>query len=178
MPPEEARELFLRLHRALNHSSRMGGFVNCWHHNEGEAAALWKIYAGDALAVQSTIGRLKQSFQNEQRPISIGQVRYVEDPERDMRDTVDMRSTLLTKRSVFDYEKEIRALFLEWPPVETAEDFDGLVIPPGHNIVVNLNILIEKVYKYGHGGKPVELSKMGNKPAFWRDPVSLTTPRR
>src|SRR5579885_861214 len=39
-------------------------YVNCWYMNEHESAAMWKLYsaAGDGIAVQSTIGRLKRCF--------------------------------------------------------------------------------------------------------------------
>lgn len=42
-------------------------FFNCWHMNDGESDAMWKIYVrgSEGVAIQSTVGRLIASF-NEQ----------------------------------------------------------------------------------------------------------------
>src|SRR5258705_2583306 len=45
-------------------SSHQFTFVNCWHVNPFESAAMWKIYCGngDGVAILSTFERLKNSF--------------------------------------------------------------------------------------------------------------------
>lgn len=197
LDPQDSSDLSRVIFSALSHSSRLGSFVNCWHRNEGESAALWKIYSGESLAIQSDVGRLKRCFHAERRrQIQLGQVEYVEDPEGEVTDKADLTKALLTKRSVFDYEREIRAFMFDWPPVETAADFDGLDIPAGFPVSVDLNILIECVYvspnqtgwfksliestlaRYGYGKKLVKWSRMGQKPEYWRDPRTLTRPLR
>lgn len=44
--------------------SHENSYVNCWHMNQRESAAMWKLYArsGDAIAVQSTYSRLHASL--------------------------------------------------------------------------------------------------------------------
>jgi len=182
---------------ALGHSSRLGSVVNCWHRNEAESTALWKIYSGESLAIQSDVGRLKRCFRAERgRQIRLGQVDYVEDPEVEVTDESNMTKALLTKRSIFDYERVLRDFMFDYPPVETASDFDGLAIPAGLPVSLDLDILIGRVYvspnqtgwfksliestltKYGYRKKPVEWSQMGRKPEYWRDPRTLVTPRR
>lgn len=197
LDPQSSSDLSRAIFSALSHSSRLGSFVNCWHLNEGESAALWKIYSGESLAIRSDVGRLKRCFRAERvRQIQLGQVRYVEDPEMEITDEGNMTKALLTKRSIFDYERELRAFTFDYPPIETPDDFDGLVLPAGLPVAVDLDILIERVYvspnqtgwfksliestlaKYGYRKKPVEWSQMGRKPEYWRDPRALTTPRR
>ena len=38
--------------------------ISCWHMNENESSAMWKLYLrdGKGIAIQSTIGRLQLSF--------------------------------------------------------------------------------------------------------------------
>jgi hypothetical protein len=40
-------------------------FVNCWHMNEHESAAMWRLYsqADEAICVQSTFARLADAVQ-------------------------------------------------------------------------------------------------------------------
>ena len=42
-------------------------FVNCWHINKHESAAMWDIYGGKepSIAIKSTIKRLKQGIKSE-----------------------------------------------------------------------------------------------------------------
>jgi hypothetical protein len=41
-------------------------FFNCWHMNNSESDAMWKIYVNGngGVAISSTIARLKESFRN------------------------------------------------------------------------------------------------------------------
>jgi hydroxymethylpyrimidine pyrophosphatase-like HAD family hydrolase len=55
--------------------------VNCWHMNDYESAAMWKIYAGGkkGIAIQSTFKRLKESFKdNKEDDVHIGKVKYID----------------------------------------------------------------------------------------------------
>ncbi len=42
--------------------ARQNVFVNCWHANEHESAAMWHLYSDKGVAIRSTFGRLKASL--------------------------------------------------------------------------------------------------------------------
>src|SRR5262249_52953837 len=87
-------------------------FLNCWHMNEYESAAMWKVYlrSNEGVAIQSTFGRLISCLGRERRfSIYIGRVAYI-----DYRTGVIPESSeyepFLHKRKSFEYEREVRAL--------------------------------------------------------------------
>lgn len=93
--------------------------VNCWHANDTESVAMWKIYCGDrprSIAIQSTIGRLKQSFNANDERIWIGEVEYIDfrkwEPENRFFNvnTPNTLKTFFFKWDYFEYENEIRAV--------------------------------------------------------------------
>ncbi len=45
----------------MNSQGRQWKFLSCWHMNEGESAAMWRLYSrgNEAIAVQSTYARLR-----------------------------------------------------------------------------------------------------------------------
>ena len=54
-------------------------FFNCWHMNDAESDAMWKIYiymrGGDGVAIRSTAGRLMDCFTETPERIYLGEVR-------------------------------------------------------------------------------------------------------
>ena len=54
--------------------------INCWHVNDYESDAMWKLYSSNrqSIAIQSTIGRLKRCFNKIAERIWIGEVEYVD----------------------------------------------------------------------------------------------------
>jgi len=53
-------------------------YANCWHINESESAALWKLYSdsNNSVAIQSTVGRLKNSLGNSPEQICLSEIQY------------------------------------------------------------------------------------------------------
>src|ERR1700730_17975937 len=49
-------------------------FVSCWHLNEGESAAMWKIYSQhkEGIAIRTTFGDLKRCFTKNGPPVHAG----------------------------------------------------------------------------------------------------------
>jgi len=93
--------------------------INCWHANENESFAMWKIYSDDKhpfIAVQSTLGRLKQSFDKTEDRVWIGEVEYIDfrkwEPHNEFFnvDRPDILSAFFMKWHYFSYENEIRAV--------------------------------------------------------------------
>jgi hypothetical protein len=120
-------------------------FVSCWHVNEHESAAMWRLYglASEAICVQSTFSRLAKVLPEY---VNVGLISYI-DYERDMIPAGNIFNAVLHKRRSFAYEQEIRAVAWE----RLAADKGGAEIvknmtPGGLPIIVDLNELIERIY--------------------------------
>jgi hypothetical protein len=110
--------------------------LSCWHENEHESAAMWRIYlsAEDGVAVRTNVGRLKASLAAARDDIVLGRVRY-EDPKRSAAPSNDELAPFFCKRKSFEYEQEVRALCR----VDQASE------KPGRYLSVDLGKLIEQV---------------------------------
>lgn len=96
--------------------------VNSWHINQGESAALWKLY-GDAIAIRSSVGRLTKSigsFQVETKdghlepvPLVISKVKYLSDNDYKVPSN-NVYNAVLRKRYSFSHERELRAVISVW----------------------------------------------------------------
>ncbi len=116
--------------------------VNCWHLNENESMAMWKIYAGvkKGIAIQTTVGKLKVAFNRFRDSVRIGEISYTDEPiEHPTGWSVDKFVSCMTKRKCFEYEKELRALI--WDTTEVGRENDGSIVVP-----IEVNSLIENVY--------------------------------
>ena len=122
-------------------------FVNCWHLNEYQSAAMWKLYlqSNEGIAIRSTFDGLKDSFNNDKdNDIHIGKVKYISYNK----DLIPEGSLFpyFHKRKSFEHEKELRAVIqsfsydkqgnIDW---SRSPHRDGLYVP------VDLDLLIEKV---------------------------------
>ncbi len=91
--------------------SRKFALINCWHMNEFESAAMWKLYfkGDEGVAIESTFAKLKDSFSAARKhEIYIGEVQYL-DFERQSAPFRNVFYTFLAKRRSFEHEKELRA---------------------------------------------------------------------
>jgi len=110
--------------------------LSCWHENEHESAAMWRIYlsAEDGVAIRSSVARLREALATAAEPLIVGRVQYV-----DRRPRVDAPEHELApffcKRKSFEYEREVRALRQE----ERAPD------KPGRYVTVDVAKLIDAV---------------------------------
>ena len=142
-------------------------FINCWHLNPVESAAMWKLYPSnnEGIAVVSSPERLEQSLSPYALPHSalyrplinnpehkggayqplitiqpmIGMVEYLDFATETLPDANPTRLAFI-KRKSFEHEHELRAVFEVSPP------FPEDQIPEGINISVELSHLIETVY--------------------------------
>ena len=63
--------------------SRQWTYISCWHINDGESAAMWRLYAksDEAIAVRTTLGRLEGCLDDHRGPPHgepiIGKVKYM-----------------------------------------------------------------------------------------------------
>ncbi len=94
-------------------------FINCWHLNDYENIAMWKLYSinNKGIALQTDIQNFKDSFENSDRTIFAGKVQYI-DYEKDYfygQSGYDYKfansfTAYIHKRIIYDYEKEYRAI--------------------------------------------------------------------
>lgn len=120
--------------------------VNCWHANEHESAAMWKLYlkSDEGIAIQSTYNRYKKSIIDDEK-VLIGQVRYI-DYEKDGIDASNILGPFVHKRKSFEHEREIRGLVSKWPISGESLDFTEETIDHGLQIKVDIETLIERIH--------------------------------
>lgn len=112
-------------------------FANCWHESTHESAALWSQYGRSAIAVRSTVGRLKRAVQRSTHKIYIGRVRYL-NYSRPLPSGLPSNMFLpaFLKRKSFEHEREVRLVIYR----TVGKTKSGLTIN------ADLAALIEAVY--------------------------------
>lgn len=81
--------------------------VSCWHANDGESEALWRLYCPPLIAgvaIRSTVGKLWNAMQNERHAV-VGRVHYV-DFKKQFAHLGNER--LFFKRRSLSHENEVR----------------------------------------------------------------------
>ena len=118
--------------------------INCWHMNDHESAAMWKLYlkSDEGIAIQSTYSKLQKSLVDDET-VHLGEVKYI-DYDKEFINTINLFEPFMHKRKSFEYEKEIRAVVGKWP----RDVFDPSVetIPHGLKIEVDLKTLVERIF--------------------------------
>lgn len=113
-------------------------FINCWHANEHESAAMWDLYSSkrSGLAIKTTVGALKSSVISED-DFMLGRVEYI-DVETDTRTfEYNMIIPAFLKRMSFKHESEIRLVRLATPSSGNR--------PPVRYPYVELDVDLEKL---------------------------------
>jgi len=108
-------------------------FINCWHENEHESEAMWRLYSSfldNAVAVRTSYKNLYLALGRD-FSISIGRVKYINLQKK----FVDVHNPFWRKRKSFEHEKEVRALI-----------YDSESNSKGKALPCNLSLLIEEVY--------------------------------
>ncbi|MBU4509648.1 MAG: hypothetical protein L6305_08530 [Actinomycetia bacterium] len=124
--------------------------INCWHVNNDESYEMWKTYTSKnniistkSIAIQSTIGRLKNSFHKTKERIWIGEVKYVDHNILEPKNRVfninspNTLEVFFLKRKEFKQEQELRAVI--------NQAFSEHKSEIGINVKCNLNELIVKI---------------------------------
>ena len=115
-------------------------FISCWHMNEAESLAMWKLYAArdDSICVQSTYQKLATLLPSE---CFLGTVKYI-DYDTEFIDVNYAFNYIVHKRNSFEHERELRAVI--WPPCVhkpfTSVGDGGLIVP------VTTNDLVERIF--------------------------------
>lgn len=129
-------------------SMRASTFINCWHRNDYESFAMWKLFARDSetnhggIAILSTKGRLWKSVTpDQQEPVAVmGDVAYYD------RRTESMPSPCqwVCKDQMFSWEKEVRISTFNSPTEYGVMGFNA-DHPDGLHLPTDLHLLIEAV---------------------------------
>lgn len=106
--PKEIRDL-IDFQRGLNYEARKTIYINCWHCSEHESVALWKIYGafGKAVAIKSSIVRLRKALATTTNDIHAGRVSYA-DFETTKMSISNLFTPFTHKRQAFRFEDELR----------------------------------------------------------------------
>lgn len=112
-------------------------YVNCWHMNEHESPAMWRLYgkSDETIAIKSSYSALVQCLDES---CYVGQVIYL-NYEIDVMPQGNSLIPFVCKRKSFEHECEVRAL-------TTINAANGSVYPAGLEKSVDLNALIETIY--------------------------------
>lgn len=125
---------------------RQWTFINCWHMNTGESAAMWRLYSksNEAIAIRSSFSSLANELG---KGMYVGVVNYI-DYEQDWIPEGNGFYPFVHKRKSFSHECEVRAVFLK-PPIDLENktvDFDKRPPNGGVPIPVDLTKLVHEVY--------------------------------
>jgi len=121
---------------------RINKFITCFTSCNTENYAMWKIYTNPeyGIALKSNTKRLIKSLSNEEKEILIGEVEYLDIENITTPFHIDNKQIFIncfTKRTYFEYEKEIR-LYLDIK--ENTNNIKGL------KIKINITDFIEEIY--------------------------------
>lgn len=124
--------------------SRQWTFINCWHMNEYESEAMWKLYSksNESVAIQSTFNLLFEALSDE---VLLGIVNYI-DYDNDFMPENNYFWNYLHKRKSYEHEKELRAIIRPFK-------INGESIPKGtpnteygKTVKVQISEFIQKIY--------------------------------
>ena len=111
-------------------------FLSCWHRNDHESAAMWRLYLSyeDGVAIRSNAARLGEAFQATEESLLLGVVRYLDYQKQSIPAQHEL-DPFFCKRKSFEYETEVRLLWRAEAPSKES----------GRYITASLNDLIEEV---------------------------------
>lgn len=119
-------------------SLRYKSYINSWHLQEHESAAMWNFYAKDfeGIAIESTYRQLCTSFDIcHEFDINIGIVKYLDYKTEYIPNTGKALLPFFHKRKSYEHERELRAICIDMNKNEI-----GVYIP------VKLDELITRVF--------------------------------
>jgi hypothetical protein len=176
-PVEIAREAFRLTTIELPNQLKQKYFVSCWHMNEEESPAMWKLYTSqnESMCIRSKYKTFASLLPEESL---LGCVRYI-DYRRESFDTKETWNYIVHKRKSFEHEREIRAVIYydsETCRFELVGD-RGLIVPINmaaliKEIIVSptsksplLDVVVGLAEKYGLNA-PVLRSRVNDEPAW------------
>lgn len=122
---------------------RFWTFVNCWHMNEHESAAMWRMYTAtnQAIAIRSTYKKLCDALPTE---AFVGVVKYI-DYATEWLPEGNSLWPYVHKRRSFEQERELRAVIQQLPTSGGKLDLSKPPSEAGRLVPVPLAALIEEI---------------------------------
>jgi hypothetical protein len=112
--------------RQVNTFERLFVYLNCWHMNDIESAALWELYSEnkyETIAIQTTFGKLECEIKDKwpRDGISISKVKYdpenagepIGNPPEGRLFSILGWANIIYKRKSFEHEQELRAFIFQ-----------------------------------------------------------------
>lgn len=142
--PHDKLDIILKKKAIASKSLIKWSYINCWHKNDAESAAMWKLYtkSNDAVAIQTIYSKLVNVLPKE---VYIGLVNYI-DYEKDWLPEGNAFYPFMHKRKSFSHENEVRIIQIDFPTENDKLSAERGNPSLGKNIKVNLTELIEKIY--------------------------------
>jgi len=181
--PQFWNNTFLKKISANHKGIAKSVYINCWHINSHESAAMWSIYSKNnrGIAIQSSYKKLRECFPGNN--IHIGKVNYI-DFEKDTIPEVNVLLPFVYKRKSYEHERELRALIFDvdtkafqkgtWPseqapgitrPINAKKLISNIYIAP-HADSWYEKIVIDVTRKYGLKNVDVIRSPLENEPFY------------
>jgi hypothetical protein len=127
--------------------------VNCWHVNEDESEAMWRLYSenGKAVAIETTLAALSQSIELKEssRVVYIYPVKYLDffDSNLEPRDcVVEGHLAPLLKRRSYQHEREVRAFIAKMAPDPRTGADVSFWKPESVRVPIDLQTLVKAVH--------------------------------
>lgn len=133
--------------------------INCWHLNECESEAMWRLYSDNnkGVVIQTTLQDLADSIDDER--IFLSEVRYINFNDESLTPNnlmVNGHFSPLLKRESFKHEQEVRLFFQPKADNETLSDPNYQYKP--ELVSVDLSKLISKIYISPYAQEPYNSS--------------------
>jgi hypothetical protein len=136
VPADEREAYVLGVHHRAVANRQQPKFmaVSCWHMNQYESAAMWRLYlkSDEGLAIQTRYATLREAVTDETISF-MGVVRYI-DYEKQWFQEGNVLTAFMHKRRSFEHEREVRIIVPKWPA-----DWSQQTIDQGINLRVDLN---------------------------------------
>ena len=135
--------------------------VNCWHINNGESEAMWRLYgdSGKGVAVETTLGALKESItaRDSAYRVFIYPVKYLDffdDTLKPAACVVEGQRAPLLKRRSYEHEREVRAFLMRVPESARAAENLETWKPVPVRIPIDVNRLVKAVHVSPYPAEP------------------------
>jgi hypothetical protein len=139
--------------------------VNCWHANDNESEAMWRLYAenGKAVAVETTLDGLKGSIQKRESSsvVRIYPVKYLDffDSALQPRDcVVEGHLAPLLKRISYEHEREVRAFIGKVAPSPRAGADVAFWKPVPIRLPIDVKALVKAIHVSPYAAEPFPIS--------------------
>ena len=140
--PKDRLEKFTPVMSDIAKWLREWTFVNCWHANEFESDAMWRLYARDekAVAIETNYDTLSNILPEN---VFLGLVNYI-DYDTQWLPEGNSLYPVMHKRKSFEYEREVRAV-IQNIPIDGNNARTGL---RNDDVGLYLDIDVEKLARY------------------------------